>query len=442
VSGIRRKLVRLGVVAATSAALLALGGVGAGTAQAAIECGAGAPANIIGKGSSLQRVAQREWTGAYAAACPAGTKVGYTPTSSASALTAFRFNGVGSIESGGVEPEKGFTFVGTDEAPNVSQIENAENATAGAKAAGANPLIIPVAETSIAVIYHPPNLCNFKAGKTHGITWDALNEVFAGTLTKWSGFGAQVEGGASCEVSIVRVLPKEGSGTAFQFKNYLSKLQAEKGATGPGCSFTTWASLGEIGENEEPNITWPECKGRSEVVRKEGGGGEIAKYVQENADTIGFVALPDAKEKSALVARMKDSAVAEFAEPENGSASNCGTRIYKVPNTPVAGDGEGEGLDWSGVLGAEPTVGSELYPLCTLTYDIAWSSYGKAGYGVNAAEAARIAADAKKYITSYVLGEGQGAPLTAHYYQALPGPPLAAEFNVRGAAELAASKIN
>jgi phosphate transport system substrate-binding protein len=439
---------RAGILAAASAAVLAVSGASAGSALAATECGSGTPANIQGQGSSLQRIAQQEWTGrevptalgsalphtkllaperGYAKECASGTTVSYTSTSSGEGLTAFRYKGAGSILSGGTEPEKGYAFVGSDDGPTKAEIENAESATTGA-----NGLIIPVAETSIAVIVHPPEGCSFETGKLHGITFAQLNEVFAGTLKEWSGFGTQVKG--TCGSAITRVVREDSSGTSLQFKNYLSALETTEGikASGPGCSLGTWAGLRE-GAN---NTVWPECAGTTTVVRKKGGG-LLAETVKSTAGTIGYVALPDAKSKGAEVARLQNKAAAEFALPENGNASNCGSRIYTIPTERVSGDGEGEGVVWNQVFGASPTVGGTLYPLCTLTYDIAWSNYRKAGYGSSEAEAKNVAADVKKYIGSYVLGAGQSL-LSEHFYQPLP---TAAEHNVLAAAELAASKI-
>jgi ABC-type phosphate transport system substrate-binding protein len=442
---------RAGILAAASAAVLAIGGVSAGSALAATECGSGTPANIQGQGSSLQRVGQEVLTGrvvptalgtalahtalspasGYAGACPTGTTVSYTSTSSGEGLTAFRYKGTGAILNGGETPESGYSFVGSDDGPTIAEIENAEAATTGGVATGANGLIVPVAETSIAVVIDPPTGCTFKTGKTHGISYELLNKVFAGTLAKWSDFGTMVEG--SCEVAIKRVVREDSSGTSLQFKNYLSALETTQSATGPGCTLGTWSALKE-GTN---NTVWPECAGTTTVTKKKGGG-EVAAFVKATAGTIGYVALPDAISKEAKVVRLQDTKPAEYALPENGTASNCGKRVYTVPTERVSGDGEGEGVNWNTTFGANATVGGELYPLCTLTYDIAWSSYANAKY--KSAQAANIAADVKKYIKSYVLGAGQSL-LGSHGYQALPSTPTEPTHDILGAAELAASKI-
>jgi ABC-type phosphate transport system substrate-binding protein len=439
---------RAGVLAAASAAVLAISGVSAGSALAATECGSGAPTNIQGQGSSLQRVAQEKLTGrlvpttlgtalphelksgGYAAECTVAagkTQVNYTSTSSGEGLSAFGYRGSGVVLNGGETPESGYSFVGTDDGPNKTEIEAAE--TAGK---GANGIIIPVAETSIAVVIHPPAGCKFVSGKLHGITYKQLNEVFAGTLKEWSGFGTQVEG--TCNSAITRVVREDSSGTSLQFKNYLSALETGQSAAGPGCGITSWAALLPTGSN----TVWPECAGTTTVKRKKGGG-LLAEFVHsaEGVGTIGYVALPDAKGKEAEVARLQNTTKVEFALPENGKSSNCGERIYTVPTERVSGDGEGEGVIWTTTFGAAPTAGGTLYPLCTLTYDVAWSSYKTAGY--KESQAANIASEVKKYIGSYVLGAGQTL-LGENFYQALPHPVNPTN-NVLAAAELAASKI-
>src|ERR1700740_2259807 len=59
----RMLAVRAGLLAGASAAVLAISGVGASSAFAAAECPNNAVQNIEGKGSSLQKEAQKFWTG-------------------------------------------------------------------------------------------------------------------------------------------------------------------------------------------------------------------------------------------------------------------------------------------------------------------------------------------------------------------------------------------
>src|ERR1700744_516698 len=163
-SAFKQKLARLGatagVLAASTAAIFAVGGATASSALAVVPSCETVPGvtTLQGEGSTLQKVAQIElWTGEYTTACPTGVHFAYTGTGSGAALTAFAYNGS--------TINKNEAFVGTDEAPTATQISNAKTVS------GANPVIVPVAQTSIAVVANLPAGCEI----TGGITWKDLN---------------------------------------------------------------------------------------------------------------------------------------------------------------------------------------------------------------------------------------------------------------------------
>lgn len=462
-SAFKQRLARIGatagVFAVSTAAIMAVGGVSASSAMAQ-TCPKTEATSIQGRGSSLQRVAEENWTGrkvptveettpyeelsgpiGYARTEANGgcseAPVSYTSTGSGSGLTAFRFNGSGSILTQ-------FAFIGTDDGPTRAQIENAESATSNT----ARPVIVPVAETSIAVVVNPPANCEFVSKK--GISWTQLNRIFNGTLKTWEGLKPNVTGtGCTSSAPITRVVREDGSGTTYQFKNYLSALETEHAAAGPGCGLGTWASLEAIGAEEKPNITWPKtgCEAGVElsaVVAVKGGGG-VAETVQKNPGYIGYAALPDAKSKGAAQALLQDKTTegeAVYAAPAaaSGESSNCGSRTYTVPaavgSEPGGREGEsGVAVNWSKVFGASPAVGGGLYPLCTLTYAVAWNNYKEAGYG--STEGPMKAKNVKAYL-EYVLGSGQSI---GKWYQALPQPGITAN-NVLGAAKLSVEQIS
>jgi ABC-type phosphate transport system substrate-binding protein len=455
--------VRAGLLAGASAAVLAISGIGASSAMAVATC-PNKTLNIQGKGASLQRIAQSTWTGrevpsgeplieiphkklepekGYASTCKEGPTVSYTSTNNASGLDAFQFTGTGAIDHS-------LAFVGSDDAPNKAQIENAEAATEGGKG---KPIIVPVIQTSIAVVIHPPAGCKFKAGK--GITWKQLGEVFGGkSITKWSGFGANVEGGAACEKEITRVVRAEVSSATYQFKNYLAVLEEEKGGPGMPCELEgydeekgvtvktkKWKNMLAAHLNGQPNITWPgpgNCEGTTPVERAT----SVAKIVAEKEGTIGYAALPNAKEEGAETALLQNGEVEgkpTFAAPEKkeGEEANCGERVYTVPEGGRTGEAA-EAVDWSQVFGAKPQIGG-AYPLCTLTYDIGWHTYEQAGYGP---ESAKIAEVAKDYILRHVLETNAGGGQTvAMWYAPLPSTPTEPKTDVLGAARAAAEKL-
>jgi ABC-type phosphate transport system substrate-binding protein len=470
-SAFKQKLARVGatvgVLAASTAAIMAVGGVTASSALALPNC---APEStmIKGMGSSLQKSAQEVWTGravasvtksseiategtanseanSYRAKCASATHppaVTYGSSGSGPGLAAFRFTGTGTE----INHELG--FVASDDGPSATQITHAQEVSGGAKA-----VIVPVTQTAIAVVVHPPAGCVIEE-----ITWGDLNKVFNGNgIKKWNEFSTKVEEvSGSCNAEITRVVRAEGSGTTYQFKNYLSELELHQGAVGLPCTVegtTHWAGLREVGTGEKPNIVWPECTGHT-PVHQAAGGGALAEYVQKNVNTIGYAALPDAKSKSATTVKLQNGVVSStphYAEPGKTSTktARCENSRYTVPSNGRKNVGTGESVDWSSVYGAQPEIGGTEYPLCTLTYQVGWTNYSSAGYGT---EATNIGNLVKDFITNYEVQTGTGLgqkAIEGHWYSALPSTVLSTkttesekqEANVQGAAELAASKL-
>ena len=434
---------RAGVVAGAVALALGVGVVGAGSASAAEPaCGGG---QIQGQGSSLQGAAQTElWAsanGGYNAVC--GEKqVQYTVSSSGKGLTAWGFKG-GTFD-------KTYGFVGTDDAPNATQI------TAAKTASGTNILTIPVAQTAIALPVNPPTNCTLTE-----ITNKQLEGVMRGTIKVWSKIQTAV--GAGCtNAPITRVVRTEGSGTTFQTKNYLSKISEASLTCLPASVKTpTWKGLEEIGAGEEPNIIWPENSAASgctnvvsEVVRGAGGGG-VVKKVNVTEGSIGYAALPDVEKNKnkgenpngdTNWIKIQDNgvsnklSVAKFASPLEASANaaNCFEAQYPVPTSAQVGAANPANADWSQIFGANTNaaaVSPGAYPLCTLTYVEALTEYSKAGFTL-ASETT-----AQDYIANYLTAEGGQEQLEVGGKWYAPLPEGTKSFNVIGAAQYAASKI-
>jgi ABC-type phosphate transport system substrate-binding protein len=467
-SAFKQKLARLGatagVLAASTAAFMAVGGVTAGSALATPTCQTiSGVSTLQGEGSTLQKVAQIElWTPAYTTACPTGVHFNYTGTGSGAALSAFAYNGT--------TVNTGEAYVGTDEAPTSTQIANAKS-----HAGSANPVVIPVAQTSIAVVANLPSGCTF----TGGITWKGLNKIFSGQAKQWSA----VENSSGCGTNaITRVVREDGSGTTFGFKSYLAKLEGPspgKEGVGPGsvevgtpthgvapvCATKKWSEIRNNGGTPNLNLNWPEnlhsttvggqsveegCAAAgtlSPIVRANGGGG-VVNFVKANVNTIGYAAYSDVVANGAVadaqsLQNLSEAGENTYAAPGTGTGSkqaNCEGRQYTVPSSST-----GLEVDWSAVLGANPNIGLEGagtdYPLCTLTFDLSWhgatSGYSNAGYGAHSVE---IGKAVKDYILREVLEAGQTA-LNTHGYQALPTTG-GVTHEVFKAAKLAAEQIN
>jgi ABC-type phosphate transport system substrate-binding protein len=466
-SAFKQKLARIGatagVLAASTAAIFAAGGATAGSALAAPpNCVAGPGIVLQGEGSTLQNVAQTEWTKIYNEKCPTASDYNfkYTGTGSGAALEAFGYTTTaGTIKTGEA-------YVGTDEAPEKSQIEHVEE-----KHSGVVPVIIPVAQTSIAILAHPPTGCSFESGK--GITWKDLNKIFAGKALQWSEIGGTTGCGTK---TITRVVRSDGSGTTFQFKNYLSVLEGPspgKEGIGPGeietnkegathaCATKTWSAIRKNGGEPNLNIRWPEtfnsttgkgCSGNGTLspIVTEKGGGEIVKEVKNTEGTIGYAAYSDVvggtATSFAVPLENLNSEGVHYGSPgvsTSPNEANCGGRIYTVPS-----ETNGLAQDWSAVFGAKPNVGSEgnFYPLCTLTYDLSWhgktagtSGYKEAGYGTTGAT---IGSAVKDYLLKYVLEPTLGqSVLNSKGYQTFP-KEKGATHEVLKAAVVAAEQIN
>jgi ABC-type phosphate transport system substrate-binding protein len=439
----RRKAAKrsIGTVAGATALAIGVLAVGAGGASAAPSCGGAA---INGQGSSLQGSAQTElWAsanGGYNAACGA-KQVTYTVSSSGTGLGSWGFKG-GAFENK-------WSFVGSDDGPNATQISNANTAS------GSSVLVIPVAQTAIGVVVNPPTGCSIEE-----ITNKQLESVMRGNIKIWNKI--QTASGAGCvNAPITRVVRQEGSGTTYQFKNYLSLINPASLACTEGGK--TWKQLEEIGTGEKPNTQWPEngvggCAANAvSPIVTGAGGGAVVKKVNVTEGGIGYAALPDIEKNKANGENKNGDtnwlklqnngvsnklAIAQMVSPleEVGKSAQCVHTQYVVPATARVGSANPANSDWSQVFGANPNIASassnpSAYPLCTLTYDISLTKYSAAGFS----EASEITA--RDYLANYVTAEEGQEELENGGKWYAPLPEGSAAFNVLGAAQLAASKI-
>jgi ABC-type phosphate transport system substrate-binding protein len=421
---------RAALLTGATVAALAVGGLGAGSASASVLCNGG---NIIGEGSSLQKISQQNvWIPAFQnEVCNSGTHptIEYKPEGSGAGLKAWGASG------GAIDRTR--AFIGTDDAPTTPQIENIK-----AAAGGGNVLVIPVAQTSIAVVVNPPAGCTVE-----NLTNKELERSFRGIVLKWSELENAV-GGEACESPMTRVVRFDGSGTTYQFKNYL-------GLANPSslpCIEKTWKQLEPI-ENSTtgaPNTSWPEsCKKvLSTVVRPAAkGGGEEVKTVNKTPGSIGYAALPDAEANGGTVVGIQNNGFvsieeASYGNPQIAGASagkgvaNCAATKYVVP-TEGRRTGKGYDVDWSQVFGALPAIGGTAYPLCTLTYDLAFKGYKEAGFKFAPYQTVR------DYINGYVVFGGQTALITSETnYAPLPETKGLSGNNVAAAAKFSAALIS
>lgn len=417
---------RASILAGATAAVLAVAGMGAGSASAALQCTGN---NIVGEGSSLQKIAQQNvWAPTFGTSICAGKTVTYNSVGSGAGMKQWNYDGVNGKINTAVQ------FIGTDDAPTAAQIANITSVTTGSSV-----VVVPVAQTSISIPANPPAECSISQIKNVD-----LEKVFRGVYLTWSQI--PTASGTGCNAPIVRVVRKDGSGTTFQTKNYLSKSNTSV----LPCISKTWAELEPItnGETGAPNTSWPEsCTGKtlSEVVRPAAnGGGELVKKVLATPGGIGYAALPDAKANGAtLLLELQNNGQktegATYAAPDAiGAVANCEKALYEVPLDARNQEGHtGLNVDWSQVFGGNPGIGGTTYPLCTLTYNLAFQNYKGAGFKF------KDEVTVHDYITEFLVKEtGQEAlEESEKYYGTLPQSEKL-KFNVLGSAKFVASKIS
>ncbi len=218
-------------------------------------------------------------------------------------------------------------------------------------------------------------------------------------------------------------------------------------------SQATWKELAPIVDPETgaPNTGWPEtCTGKTltTVVRpEENGDGAAVRQVTATPGSISYAALPASEANGGRTVNLQNNGLVEieeavYGEPHIAGASkgkgtaNCAATKYLVP-TEARTTGTGLDVDWSQVFGAQPAIGGTAYPLCTLTYDLAFHGYEAAGF--SAAQATTI----RDYINGYIVFGGQTALSTSETnYQPMPETKGLTANNVAAAARFAASLIS
>ncbi len=399
--------------------VMAVSGIGASGASAALgaKCSG---TNITGQGSTLQGAAQDIWTSTFnthAAGCSGTSKptVTYDRSSSGACLTSFGATG---------EPlSKTWAFCGTDDAPDETQITNIGTAANGAKV-----LSIPVAQSAIAIVVNPPAGCMVNGT----VTPAQVETAFRGTTANWTALGGAAPN-AACDTPINRIVRDDGSGTTYQLKHYLGTVNG-----GAVHGALTWANL-QGGAN---NVTWPQptsttspliystsgcnsfmklpCSGTGS------GGGDEVRTVGATTGSIGYAALSDAR---AVVAAtegtwptltwLKINTSGNVQDPSSNGVtttkgtSNCNTAdgAYGAAASLPSATG-----DWSNVYLSN--IGNR-YPICTLTWDLAFNNYTQAGF-THGTGVARTVTDYLHYVLTQAGGGQATALTTENDYAALP----------------------
>jgi ABC-type phosphate transport system substrate-binding protein len=296
----------------------------------------------------------------------------------------------------------------------------------------------------------------------------ALEEIWEHHITKWGEIptpagkgkklGEYMEGAPTSsqesgiatlcgEVPIRRIVRSDTSGTTYNFKNYLALLPSFKG--GPAL----WtASSSEVSKS----TAWPEASAEATGIppkvasnnectaavdaslicgSNEGKGGSLANAVKATDGSIGYVDLATAREKGFTVeAKVSDDTywipleaidpnaatpaqgvenpgsfyepttdptahIIEIGKEKGHTGANCGEADYRgMPSEPASDPTLG---DWSKAI----ATGGKSYPVCAITYDLAFDDDSTV-YGESAEEEAK-ARTVKDYLAAVTSFVGQ-----------------------------------
>jgi ABC-type phosphate transport system substrate-binding protein len=429
-----------------------------------------------GVGSSLQRVAQlgldeagdtSGWAFTFSevpnSICPQQTgrfdaEPLYLPLGSGAGLAAMCVDGV----SFDLNPQTGlpYDFAATDDPPTPTQINQANNC----QAAVTRPLAlhtIPVAQAALAVLIHLPTGCTIDPADhaATGDRFDMLNQNVESVFSNPAGaatWSTLLPNSPSCTGAVTRVVPYNQSGTAYQAMNYLAQLNSTDQSMWVNASNAfqpqNWPNNGNHivysgttssnppgtcplsgpgGTPPQPGTT----EQQPQTASLCNGAGNVARAVGDTPGSIAFVDLataipegfqyPTKGTSSMFWVPLQNNGTATkgatFADPNFDSqgylsghatrGANCDTATYTPPT------GSDPTLSsWSQVFGSTPNVPLHKYPICTLTYELAWHDSSLA-YGDTLSVDAR-ARSVRDYM-EYLVGSGQ-VILSSLNYEELP----------------------
>jgi hypothetical protein len=454
---IRARLGRLCVLAAVCA-----GTAFAATTPAAYAAGTEKCAGITGAGSSLQNIAQKNvwiagfispgtgWTSSVCENEP--TPIEYFSSSSGKGIGQWGANGTHTLKAETIEGHEVFpTYVGTDVGPEGlstttgSQLNEMDVAGGQGTAAGEGVVTVPVAQSAVSVLVQVPAEClgTLKEKEVVSITSEHLEKEWFSNTTKWSGLITGTATGAKSECTTEKTPVLYGrfsaSGTTAGFKRFLGDLNS-------GTDKATWAPFISTAVKSESPSEWPKVPLEEACSTKLEKGSQLAKAALECETANGAIAyadLADARaagfEKEAklikpagktyyvAVVRVQNNgygvAPAVFQSPEKAVASNCAKANYfKEKTLAVKGNEDWSGAKEENIEGGE----AEAYPLCTLTFDVAWHVYEKVSAPAVGAYSQSKANAVYAYLHYVVSSAGQGTELTSHNYGVLPASVKAA----------------
>ncbi len=437
-------------------------------------------ANIVGRGSTFQNPAQLVWNPGFnkntsTVGCSGAQGSKGKPTATYR-NTESKDRGSGAcLKVFGAEketPNREYSFCGTDEAPNETQKTEIESHKTGGSTESLE--TVPVLQGAVAVIVHLPAGCKATATsvvvdektKTLGrlvLNNSTVDGIYKGTIKTWNELlAAQPSDSMTCtsetekEDTISPVVRTDHSGTTHIFKAYLSLVDtapiemevykeaygtgSAKSSTGCGKEFPaeskTWAEVSEAC----PNQRWPLA---AHVIRNETETGNpgVINLVNSTPSSVGYADLAVAREKkffstkgeggenkkgeqnTKFWAPVQNGSGATYSDPsskgdtEKLASSNCKNTRYIENGEKEFPPASTRSL-WNQ---AKAALIEENYPICGLTYDLAFREYKPYLAGTPfEAEGKATATTVENYLMYEVSSKGGGKEVKNHDYEALP----------------------
>ncbi|MBJ7473259.1 MAG: substrate-binding domain-containing protein [Solirubrobacteraceae bacterium] len=385
-----------------------------------------------------------------------GKTIGYAPTGSGGGRNSWVANGT-------TPRDATAAFTATDEAPSMSEEANMEWF---GLVGPTNLLTIPVAQSAIAVIVNLPDGCTLASDSYRKATLANIEKIMWGEKVTWGSLlgssaalvGTPTPGGGTCrDKAIKRVVPRDSSGTTHAFKQVLNVSVNNRWETEPWKQISPTNPTSVTDEVNfmatANNTAWPNVPGVTaayshsnikSIARADYGEADAAWKAIGTDSSISFADLATARWAgfgyygtsddrfwlqvtapsggSSVVTNdpAKDPAEAPDVFGANCSSQSTGRDYGSLP-------AEGAKGNWNAVTGAKARFKSGEYPICALTYVLAYDNYSVTP---TPEPQARTVSDFVKYMT----GTGQTL-LAAADYQALPtvGPNPLRPIAVAGA---------
>jgi hypothetical protein len=367
-------------------------------------------------------------------------------------------------------------YVGTDDPPTPRELGEAALA-AGTLHNQKAEITVPIAQAPVSVMLSLPANCKITEGSSVDINSTTVPQLWEGAtvasgedpggvqaqngyaLNTWGAFFSQLgytkitsgtpeagqfldEGGSTgCEQSIAPQVRFTSSGTSYAFKNYLGQVNASVW-TGFGVDAPSWPHAGVVTHDKKTG---------SEEELKSESGGQLVKNTAANPGSVGYANTADAA--SAGNGGFTNKATAStfstgvegthspshqivWGEIQNNGLSAVGatytdpavtaTEIGNCETTKILPGEEGFPYSytdsWSTLIASDPNISADAaatdYPICALTYDLAFHHYSNKHLFGNT-ELAHEVANTVHDLLAYIISEGQ-TQIQSHYYTRFP----------------------